>query len=518
MRRARMLSGWLVAAALSLSVRSAQAQLIASLADDLVLLTSKMRPKEGSQTHQHLGTGTATLQSLFPVIPGAPRPIPSEPISSQTPGPARFAPPPTVAPMPTPIFGPLEIPATVEEGPPGGLTLDQAIERLIEANPDLRTRFHELSKSRADIVTAGLRNNPFLFGAVGAIPYSSYSPQRPGGVNYEVTVIQPWDVNQKRKVRIEVAQSAKDVLECLYQDAVRLEIDNLYTLFLDVLTAREALRQQQIGLAGLDEFVKQTRLLKGSRTSEIALWRALAQRNAAVLGVKRTAIALNNARQALGVMLNLPPAQTNCLELRGTVAGFDVELPPCDQLTQMAVMARPDLNAYRLGVRRAQTEVKMARADRIADAFILWTPWSLQDNSAIGGQNANSWSLSALVTLPVFNRNQGNIARAQYTVSQALIEMQGRERQIVSEVQRAYAELTSARGEVQNYRSEILPLARRVRDEGLKSLKLGSINTLQYLEAQKEYNEFVRQYLEALIRHRRAALHLNTVLGQRVVP
>ena len=148
-----------------------------------------------------------------------------------------------------------------DEGPPNGITLDQAIERLVRDNPDLRTRWKQLPKAEADIITAGLRNNPFLFGDVSNVPYGNYSPQRPGEVSYEITIIQPWDVNQKRKVRICVAENARNVLECLYQDAVRVEIDNLYTAFLDVLAAREALRQQQVGLEGLEEIVKATRKL-----------------------------------------------------------------------------------------------------------------------------------------------------------------------------------------------------------------------------------------------------------------
>lgn len=518
MRRTRTLGGLLLAAVLSLSVRSAQAQLVASLADDLILLTSKLRPKEGAQTHQHLGSGPATLQNLFPVIPGAPRPSPSEPTSSQTPGPARFAPPPTLAPAPTPLYGPLEIPATVDEGPPGGVTLDQAIERLIEANPDLRTRFQELSKAQADILTAGLRNNPFLFGAVGNVPYGSYSPQRPGGLNYEVTIIQAWDVNQKRKSRIQVAQCAKNVLDFLYQDAVRLQIDNLYTVFLDVLAARQALLQQEIGLAGLNEVVKQTQLLVKSNRDPTDLMRAEVQRNMASRGVAQAKIDYSKAKRQLGVLLNLSPAQMDCLELRGSLAGFDVELPPLEQLIQTALLARPDLSSYRLGVQRAQAEVQMARADRFADVFLLYTPWQLQDNSAINAQNATSWSFSALVTLPIFNRNQGNIARSQYTVNQTLIELEGQERKIVAEVQQAYAEYMNNRDAVKDYHSNILPPARRFRDEKWKKYNTGTANYLTYLEAQKEYNDVVRSYLETLIRHRRGALHLNTVLAQRIVP
>src|SRR5262249_59735682 len=116
----------------------------------------------------------------------------------------------------------LERPAREDEGPPDGLTLDAAIDRLVRANYDLRTKFQEIPKADADILSAGLRLNPILFASADNIPYGNYSEQRPGATSYEVTVIQPLDVNQKRKSRVRVAQQARRVLEAQYQDAVRV--------------------------------------------------------------------------------------------------------------------------------------------------------------------------------------------------------------------------------------------------------------------------------------------------------
>jgi cobalt-zinc-cadmium efflux system outer membrane protein len=519
MPRTWTLSCLIVAAALVVSAPPAQAQL-AGLADDLILLTNRLRSKEAAQTHQHLGPGPGAMDSnLFPIIPGAPRPIESEPASATKPGPARIVPPRTNAPAAPPLYGALEIPSTVDEGPPNGLTLDRAIERLVRENHDLRTRFQELSKAQADVLTAGLRNNPFLFGNVGNVPYGSFSPQRPGNVNYEITVIQPWDANQKRKYRIRVAQSAKNVLEALYQDAVRLQIDNLYTAFLDVLAAREAVRQQQVGLAGLEKVVEATRaLLQSKGVAQSDLHRALIQRYSAFMAVQDAQSGLRQARQSLAVLLNIPLTEVDCLELRGALVDPELTLPCAEELVQVALLVRPDLNAYRLGVERAQAEVRLARAERWADIFVLYTPWQLQDNSPTGGQNSTSWSVGALVTLPVFNRNQGNIARAQTTVTQTVIELEQRERQVAAEVQKAYQEYALTRDAARLFRDNVLPRAASIRDDYYRAYKAGTKSFLAYLDAQKEYNDNVRLYLQTMIRHRRSALRLNTVVGQRIVP
>ncbi|HTU91839.1 MAG TPA: TolC family protein [Gemmataceae bacterium] len=520
--RKSILGGIVLATLLSVAVRRAPAQIVASLADDLILLTQRLRGKEVVRTHQHLGPGPGSMESVLPAHPGAPGQLPSEPTSSLTPGQANITPPSALAPapLPTPLYGVLEIPAIADQGPPDGLTLDQAIERLLRDNPDLRTRSKEIPKAQADIVSAGLRNNPFVFGDVGNVPYGTYSPQRPGEVNYEITLIQPWDVNQKRKVRVRVAQSARSVVECLYQDAVRLQIDNLYTAFLDVLAAREALRQQQVGLQGMEAIAAETRkqFEKGGIIAEADLERVLVQRDSAFVAVEEAQTAVRQTKQTLSVLLNLPPGDVDCLDLHGAIGGFDLDLPCVDQLIALAVQTRPDLNAYRLGVQRAQTEVQMARADRWADVFVLYTPWSLVDNSPIGGQNATSWSLGALVTLPLFNRNQGNISRAQITVSQTVIELRGREQQVISDVQRAYRDYTTALSIVRYYQENILPRARHIHEEKLRLLKTRNVSVLAYFEAQKEYNEVVRRYLEASVRLRRNSLRLNTAVAQRIVP
>ncbi len=521
MLRASMLGGLVLAILLSVAVPPVRAQLVASLADDLILLTTRLRGKEAARTHVHLGPGPG-MESAFPVIPGSPQPSPSEPSSSMTPGQANIKPPPALeaAPMPTPIYGILEIPAIADDGPPNGMTLDQAIERLLRDNPDLRMRSKELPKAQADIVSASLRNNPFLFGDASGVPYQTYSPNRPGTVSYGVTVIQPWDINKKRLVRIQVAQSASNVVEALFQDAVRVQIDNLYTAFLDVLAAREAVRQLQIGLEGMEAVANETRkqFERGGLKTQADLDRVLNARDEAFLAVEQAQTALRQAKQTLAVLLNLPPGDVDCLDLRGAIGGYELDLPSEEKLIDLALHARPDLLAYQLGVKRAQIEVQMAKKDRIQDVFILYSPWQLVDQTPEHLQSWNSWGLSALVTLPIFNRNQGNIARAEVTVSQVIIELQGRQQQVIADVRKAYQEYSNNRKAVQSYQDNILPRARRVHEDMLRRYRAGTVGLLDLFAAQREYNDVVRRYLEASVRLRRSSLRLNTAVGQRIVP
>ncbi|MBX9787516.1 MAG: TolC family protein [Pirellulales bacterium] len=529
------LVGLIVSVLLFGANRRANAQ--AQLAEDIIVITKGLREQETGRTTSHLGNAPGTGQSRFGIAPGSGEARLGERIAG--PGMARrdvlaaasataggqafgapeaiIAPPPRLSAADLPLYGPLEVPRPEEEGPPDGLTLDAAIERLVQANLDLQTKFQEIPKARADILSAGLRGNPLVFASADDVPYGQYSPQRPGENGYGITVIQPVDVNHKRRVRILAAQRAKRVLDAQYQDAVRLEIDNLYTAFVDVLAAREAVRYLEASLTGLNEALTVTKQqLRGEERSGIDLDRLTVQRDSALIALDEAKASLSNANQFLAARLNLPA--NDQLTVRGRITTPTDSIAPLEELIGMAIANRPDLTAYRLGIQRAQTDVTLARAEAFPDMFVLYTPFGFRNNTPTGGQDATSWSLGVMASVPLFNRNQGNIRRAEINVSQTTIELAGVQRQIETEVRGAWRDLETARGAVDRLERTVLPRARSVRDKTFSLFKAGEEGTIGYLNAQREYSEVVRQYRDALVRHRRGALRLNTVVALRMIP
>ena len=116
---------------------------------------------------------------------------------------------PGLPPMPArprrpPCRRPGRLPAVEKRAP--GLSLDEAIELLLQRSFDLRLKAQDLPKARADVLSAGLRNNPSLFLSADGIPYERDSPDRPGQTSYEITLIQPTDVSGKRRRRIQLAE------------------------------------------------------------------------------------------------------------------------------------------------------------------------------------------------------------------------------------------------------------------------------------------------------------------------
>lgn len=184
----------------------------------------------------------------------------------------------------------------------------------------------------------------------------------------------------------------------------------------------------------------------------------------------------------------------------------------------MALASRPDLAAFRLGIERAKADIALAKANRFSDLYLLYQPYTYQNNQPYGSPSSRSWALGATVSVPLWDRNQGNIRRSTVNLQQTRIETRGIEQQAIGEVHEAYQEYIVTRQMVERIEDELLPQARRVLDDNLELYRQGQVQMLNYLSAQRDYGEVVRQYRDILVRHRRAMLDLNTAVGERVLP
>jgi cobalt-zinc-cadmium efflux system outer membrane protein len=350
------------------------------------------------------------------------------------------------------------------------------------------------------------------------VPYGHYSNQRPGGqTQYDVNVTMPLDVWQKRQARTRVAKAAKKVTEAQFQDAVRIQIDNLYTAYVDVLAARETLRFVRAYAAGTEQMLGLKKKLRSFITpSEIDVLNAQVQE--AQLGTREAAEALAKANRSLGLLLRMPHQQTNSLELRSLLR--DVRpLPMSEQdLVKLGASSRPDLNGYRLGLVRSKADVDLAYANRFSDVYLLYQPYTFQNNSPFGLKSAYSYAFGVTMAVPVFNWNQGNIKRAKINVTQTEFELAHLEQQVEYDVVEAVREFNLSLQTVIELEHEVVPIQRKVLDRAYKGYTGGETSLLEYLEAQREYNERVKRWHEALVRHRRAMLDLNTAVGAGVFP
>ena len=435
------------------------------------------------------------------------------------------------APLPAPAAAGLAavpIPATridaailQDPGPADGLTLDAAIDRMMAANLDIRALRHELPQADAEILTAGLRTNPLVYMDTQFIPYGTFNDQRPGGpTQYDLNITYPLDVSKKRHARTVVARMAKSTLEAQYQDVVRRQIDNVCRAFvnlqaarLDLLSARASVRRQEAFLAELRRAARPGDPAAADTVDHLKLVLA---RTKTSLGEAEGAFA--DAQEGLAVLLNLPGTETAALQPRGRLQTETPPPPEPEELATLALRCRPDVRAARLGIDRADAELRLQRANRFDDVYLFYDPITYQDNRPSGLPSAHSWAVGLTFALPIFNRNQGNIARAESNISQTRVELSALERRVTAEVRVAAREYQRSRTALEQIEREILPLAAATLERKTAELSEGEITADDYQGHLDDAAEITQAHRDALVRHRRAMLDLNTTVGLRILP
>src|SRR5262249_19732339 len=211
-----------------------------------------------------------------------------------------------------------------------------------------------------------------------------------------------------------VAARAEKVLEAQFQDAVRNRINDVYGAYVAALGARQTVRYAVRSVEGYGKLVTLTRqLFERGQVPAADLNIVENKLRIADLGLRDAQATYRKARLDLGSLMNLTVQEASAMELRGTIKDLAPPPPPVDELRQIALGAWSDITSFRLGLQMAHSAVRLARANAYSDIFVLYQPYTFQDNSPYGLKSATSWALGVTVPLPIYNRNQGGIERAK---------------------------------------------------------------------------------------------------------
>jgi outer membrane protein, heavy metal efflux system len=406
----------------------------------------------------------------------------------------------------TPAHGEPKRPKDGGVPPDPGMSLDQAIGRLLKDNLALRAARDEIAMADADIQAAGQPPRSSLFINVGV-----------GGIR--IRTARAHELVPRAGVETWVAGAAKRTTEAQYQNAVRLKIDKLYDAFVDLQEAELMVRFTKTHLRGMEALLKTTEELAalGTVRKEDAA-RLREHREASTITLIQAEAALEKARLALGNLLNLSDAETERLEVAVDLERMPGPAPPVEELIRKALDRRPDLRAYRLGLERARADWLKALVEPLSQVTLSSWP---DRRDQVGPRQvgiAAARGMGFVVTLPAAVRNRGVLERAWINIGQTKTELAKVERDVILDVRKARLEYETERSVVERLRQEIIPAAREVRDSAFRRWQGGEIAMPEYLDAQSDFNDMVRQYHDAMIRLWRSMLTLNTAVGDRIMP
>jgi cobalt-zinc-cadmium efflux system outer membrane protein len=160
-----------------------------------------------------------------------------------------------------------------------------------------------------------------------------------------------------------------------------------------------------------------------------------------------------------------------------------------DQFGASLVSASPEFSAAQARVNRARANLERQQVQAIPNVTTQLAAGV--DN----GTNSSIINLQVGAPIPVFNKNQGNIAAARAEFTRATLEMQRIENAIKSRLAVVSRDFETASAAVAKYSQEILPSAA----EGLKLAELayqsGETSFIQVLVARRTYFDTNLQYV-----------------------
>jgi cobalt-zinc-cadmium efflux system outer membrane protein len=315
------------------------------------------------------------------------------------------------------------------------------------------------------------------------------------------------DVSGKRRARVKSAVCALRSVEYKFQNFRRIQIDNLSTLFTDALVAQETLRSY-----------------KGSTALQAPRFRFDRTQASPADEAETT---LRDKRLALAALLDLPDPEV--IRLRGMVYDdrfFDDRTKAAQKsrlawLKQIAFANRPDVQAQRWSVYRALADLDAVRASRLDDVTFLVQPYTYSPLLP----NRVGWALGITVPMPIYNRQQGNLAKAQQVVAQTQAVLTSLENAVAAEVEAAYNAIGDTWSDIQRFGKKMaipVPLPPRefrederpkdaVVEQSLKSLN-GYVRELKNRDI--EWDE--KNFYTAVIQHRKSLMRMNTACACNV--
>jgi cobalt-zinc-cadmium efflux system outer membrane protein len=181
-----------------------------------------------------------------------------------------------------------------------------------------------------------------------------------------------------------------------------------------------------------------------------------------------------------------------------------------EDLQMRAMRERPDFRAANLGITAAQSQIRLAQANAKVDVTGTF------DFTHVSGENTAS--IFANFPLPIFDRNQGEISRTRYALTQAQEQQQAASDTVLSDVANAFEAVRSNDEVVQLYTSGYLKQAQDSRDISEYAYKRGAASLLDYLDAERSYRSIQLAYRQALASYMTALEQLKEAIGTRNLP
>ncbi|MCI0462810.1 MAG: TolC family protein [Gemmataceae bacterium] len=413
-------------------------------------------------------------------------------------------------------------PVSEAPAPHSGLNLADVVRACLETDPKIWAAGEGVNQARADLWTASLLPNPGLSSGITALPLvRPFTVDRQGGPPQLDNIIYlpiSWLLSGKRTADMGNARLGIDVAGAEFADQVRQRVSAAVTAYYDLLEAEALLKLARADLENLER-VEQVARARAKGVAGAADVQAvlLAMRESA-RELRRRQTAVVTTRATLRALLGRLDGGAS-LRVAGALDVLNPILPPPpEEAFHLAEEYRPDLLALRLKVARADAEILSQKARGFPEVT-PWVGYTRQfQRKAIGFPDADSYDLGVDMKLPLFDRNQGGIARAQSLRAQAGRNYEAQLVQLRAEVEQAVEELRAAHEALTREPPDLVQNARTAVEHALAAYKAGERPLDEVLDAVRNHRDAARQPVLDRAAYWRALHRLNATLGKQILP
>ena len=392
---------------------------------------------------------------------------------------------------------------------PRPLTWNEIRERFRGNNPNLLAGETGIQESRAIEVTAGLRPNPTLSFVADEFRILHPNPLQPFH-NSQITPVisQLFERGNKRQLRVDSARFATRIASTDQADLERNLTFNLRDAFNRLLQAKALLEMANTNLGYYDQVLKvnQERFRAGD-IAKVDLQRLELQRVQFETDIENAQVSLRMAKIQLLALMNDKTA-VESFDITGDFEYKETILLP-QELHQMAMDARPDLQSASTAIDKARADNKLAWANGSTDPTFGLEYQRTQPDNTLG--------LSVDIPIRIFDRNQGEKARTSLEIRRTEQLKAGLTLGILRDVDSAYAQVDSVRSLLRPYRQKYLVESAEVRDTVKFAYGSGGASLLEFLDAQKSYRDTQLNYLNLIGSYLSAVNQLNLAVGREVM-
>ncbi len=386
-----------------------------------------------------------------------------------------------------------------------GVTREEAIQLALLNNPGLQATFQRLGIARSDVVQAGLFANPSL-GALFRFPTNGN-----GGTGVELDLLlrisDLWNVPLRRKVAevealritqlvvqeiLRTAARARDTFdELLLQEALYRFMSDNVALF--QTTVEELQVRFHAGLVNdLDIYLAENVLFEGQ------------------VDLARIQSSLITARARLVETLGLDPLDQGTFAILGDLEDMPLRTLSPEQGWELAKQHRVDLRLRRLQISQTRRLLHWQKARIFGDV-------GLGGNYTRELDNVRSVGPLLVLQIPIFNQNQGAIARAEYQLRQAQNELEAEELVAKQEINSLLGELTFHETHAQLFRDKMLVAQQKALSYVERFYSTMQLNSIFLIEARRRILSTQRGYFQALRAYRRTESMLQVALGKTLL-